>query len=122
MAGKIVTILGCINLIPLYGAAGACMAMVFSSLIVWVMAHMYAVAVIGELPFLHVLSLPIFSSLPVIVIAYYFEYRGYGIGVGMLAYFLIPLVLYRPLLKDIRQLAHIKNENMDAELGVSGDC
>ena len=107
--GLITTFLGGIILIPVYGAVGASSIMVFSSIVVWFVAHLYVSRLVNPLPFIG----PTWRPLLVAAIIFGVIHEvGNSLWVDTIAaiagFIILAPIVDSLLIRDIRKLANAK--------------
>ena len=109
IGGVIVGALACLLFVPLLGATGGAIAMLLSSLAVWVLSHRYASQMIGPLPFFSSL-LPLALSIFIAAVYNSLYSSGWGTSVLCLVVFLMLVPVFDGKIVDsIRTLVNIKN-------------
>lgn len=109
IGGVIVCAIICFLLVPRYGATGACLAMVFSSLTVWLISYYYASRKVGRMPWLSCVA-PLLGALCIVLAAKVLPVSNWQtLGGGVVLYCLLIPLFGRQLPNDIRTLVQIKN-------------
>jgi O-antigen/teichoic acid export membrane protein len=107
--GFITTIIVCLILVPVYHAKGGAIAMVLSTLTVWIMAHFSAQRHIGQLPFFEATLRPLLMAAFSLYIFSLINTPWLGIISALIIYILGALLIDWKLPGDIHTLISIKD-------------